>query len=66
MVAYTNPQQRKKKARRSINCMFLGYMTIRGIVFVEWVVKLGKGENGFLHKRDSFWTTSIPGKSKSS
>ena len=49
-MASCNIQESKKKARRSINCMFLGRMMICGIELVDLAVKLGKGVNEL-----SFW-----------
>ena len=46
-MASCSIQARKKKARRSINCMLLGRMMICGKEFVDYVVKLGKGVSEF-------------------
>ena len=47
-MATCKVQESKKKARRSINCIFLGGMMLCGIKFVNWAVKLGKSVNEIL------------------
>ena len=49
-MASCKSQERKKKAIRSMNCMFLGGMMICEIVFVNEAVQLGEGVNEL-----SFW-----------
>ena len=49
-MASCRTQESKKKARRSISCMFLGSMMICEIEFVDYAVKHGKGVN-----ESSFW-----------
>ena len=46
-------QESKKKARRSVNCMFKERMMICGIEFVDQAAKFEKGANEL-----SFWWSS--------
>ena len=49
-MASCRTQESKKKAKRTIDCMFLGRMMICGTDFVDEEVKLGRGMN-----ESSFW-----------